>query len=133
MATSVNTRTLMDGPRNVVVRVDIVGDGTTTDETFTAIDFSALTANNRNGKTAFSTVRIDKVQSVLNGFSGELLFDADTDDFGVQLANGETDHDFCKFGGIADPKSTGFTGDVLLITHGVGSNDGYVVIEAVKK
>ena len=90
MAT-LTTQTLVDGERNAVIKGYITGDAVElTDALF--VDVSTLSG-------APSEVRIDRIQSYLDGFSGTLDWDATANVEIIELMPDDTDHEYAKYGG----------------------------------
>lgn len=135
MANTVDIQTIQDGARNAVFRVYIASDGSSGDEADTAIvDVSSLN-NDPDGKSV-DNVRVDRINAMLNGFDARLEFDADTDDEILVLKDGqEYDYDYRRSGGLVDPKSTGYTGDITITTSGLASTDdeGMIYLECTKR
>jgi hypothetical protein len=82
------------------------------------------------------SLSINKVEWSLENMNVKLLFDANTDDEGITLS-GIGKYDFSKIGGIKNPKSTGYTGDIMLATYGVLINAaedtvGSIILECKK-
>ena len=121
MANITAVQTLVDGPRNVVVLCTGILDTSNVSVT-TVIDVSALAG-------APSDLLIDKIWwSVASPLQLLLWWDADTDDvFATLVDYGYLD--YTCFGGLKNPRSTGWNGDVRLSTVGYGS--GTVAYSAV--
>lgn len=125
MANTVSTQFIYgaggDGTRRHVINLQ--GDLDTTQESAVVkIDVSTFTNDNHTIATAVSVV-IDKIEWNIQGLNRvSLFFDATTDDEIITMSwAGEID--YSDVGGFADPRSTGFTGDVVLTT-GEGVPDG---------
>lgn len=128
MANTVAIQIIEDGPRNVVIKVYLASDGATGELTDQVIfDASAL-----NGIP--DTLKVISIDSALTGFQARLNWDATTDDPLWHLPLYPANFDFQKFGGIPNPKSTGYTGDILLTTIGFSTlgDDGSFVIHCTK-
>lgn len=134
MTNTIAKQTLADGERNLVVKVHITGDASGDEAATQLIDVSSYNANTL-GQTP-AQVRIMRIHSiVLNDFDIQLLWDATTDDKIVEV-NGDTasnDLDYSRFGGLYNPESSGFTGDIMFTTTGLGSEDGSFIMEMIKK
>lgn len=114
MANTIETQVLNRGAKNVVLKVHIHGDGTG-EETDTLIaDVSAY---------GMTEVTIREVQSALDGFSVELLWDATANVHAVAIPQSNSHQDFSKFGGIINNAGAGKTGDILMNTLGILIND----------
>lgn len=128
MTVAATLQTLVDGPRNLVVKANFVGDGT--DATAVQlIDASAYTGYVSPG--AFLKVR--KVEYDLNGFDLTLLWDASTDVEFLNL-NGSDTKDFSDIGGLVNNAGSGITGDINFTTTGNASGeDGTIVLHMEKR
>lgn len=123
-ADTVTSRTIIDGPRNVVMSFTNVsgGDG---EAAVTKVDVSAL-----SGSPA--TVSIRRVRYSVSGMVLTILEDADTDVRVLDL-QGDGILDFSEFGGIPNSKAAGYTGDLKFTTTGHTANDSYSVILELTK
>lgn len=113
MANTIQTTTLLNGERNIVVLVNLASDGSEGDETNTVlIDRSAY-------GDGTETV-VEKIEGLVSGFSAALSFDATADLTFVRLPDGDwVRHDWCCIGGVSSNKAgAGATGDILLTTSG---------------
>jgi hypothetical protein len=119
MANTITKTTILDGARHLVVNVNVSGDGSG-DETGTIIvDRSTFAPT-----TGLETV-VEQVFGMLSGFKATILADATTDLVLCQLPDGQpVNYDWRDYGGISSNKAgTGFTGDILLTTSGLGSGE----------
>lgn len=130
MAVTVTTQTLLDGTRNTIIKVTILGDGATELTKQIIFDSSAYANDTQNNK-------LMRIQYNFDGFSGTLYWDASTD---VQMMtlNGDhpADQDFFYNGGLINNAGSGKTGDILLSTHGLGSipaATGEIILYVKKK
>lgn len=124
MADAVTSQTLIDGPKNVVMKFTNTSDGTG-ESAVLKVDVSALSG-------APSRVRIKKIHYSVAGMVARLLWDADTDVTIVDL-QGDGCFDGCDFGGLYNNAGAGATGDVKLTTVGHTSGDSYsIILEMVK-
>lgn len=124
MADAVTTQTIVDGPRNAVIKLTNLSDGTG-EAAVLKVDVSGL-----SGSPA--TVSIWKIHYSVNGMVVTLLEDAGTDVRILELA-GDGCFDFSGFGGIPNTKASGYTGDILLTTTGHTSGDTYSIVLELKK
>lgn len=130
MANTIVKTTLVDGAKNLVVLVNIAGDGSGEENGTLLIDRSAY------ANTAGLKLVMRKIEGDLSGFTARLLFDATTD---LEIAQLPDAHQFCydwkKIGGLASPKAgAGYNGDVLISTLGLGAGDrGTFTLEMWKK
>lgn len=134
MANTIDTQKIQDGDRNAVFRVYLLADATG-EETDTAIvDVSTLNADEHGN--AVDNVKIKRIHANLVGFSARLEWDADTDDEILVIPDGsEVDYDYCRAGGLVNPKSTNYTGDITITTTGfdAAGDEGYIYLECAKK
>ncbi len=116
MANTVDIQTIVDGKKNLVIKIYMASDGAAGDITDQVIvDFSALSNDPNN-------LRLLTLQSSLTGFVIDLQWDADVDANLFHVPAGHIEHDFRTFGGIPNPQATGNTGDVLLNTTGFAAS-----------
>lgn len=126
---ALTTNVMVDGNRNYVVQLQNTSDGTG-ESANKKIDISTLTFS--DGSVPLSLTLVE-AQWNIQGFTAvNLLWDADTDDSMLTL-NGNGYKNFDGVGGLHDPRSTGFTGDVFLTTVGASSGDTYDIILKMKK
>lgn len=124
MADAVASQTIIDGPRNAVMKFTNLSDGTG-ESAVLKVDVSALSG-------APSTVRIDRIHYSVNGMVVTMLWDATTDVRIMELA-GDGWFDFRAFGGLPNNAGAGVTGDILFTTVGASLNDSYsIVLEMTK-
>lgn len=134
MANAITVQTLMDGPRNTVLKVDGYLD--TSDYSATSIvDPASLSPIDPSNRTLATQLILRKVQfSVDEGLAVTLLWDATTAVRIVDMVkSGKLD--LTKFGGIPNTKATGWTGKILLSTEGWSSGKIYeftLIVEMVK-
>jgi len=127
MANIVDIQTLVDGPRNLVVKVYLESDGAAGElSNQVIVDASAL-------NPVPETLHLTGISYDLNGFNAKLMWDATTNDELLNIS-GNQDYCFRGFGGIKNPKSTGSTGDVLISTNGFSatSDKGFILMEFTK-
>lgn len=124
MVDTVTSQTLVDGPRNLVVKLTNVSDGTG-EAAVLKVDVSTFSG-------APSRVRLMKVHFAVVGMVATLLWDATTDVRILDLAGNDT-LDFTGFGGLWNNAGTGITGDIMLTTTGHSAGDSYsIILEMVK-
>lgn len=128
MPDSVDSRVLNSGPRNHIVRLTNLSDSTG-ESAVVKIDISTLTM--ADGR-APAKMAIDEIQYSIQGFTAvRLFFDATTDDE-IAILSGDGTKVFP--GGLTDPQSSGYTGDVILTTEGEAAGATYdITIIARKK
>ena len=131
MADAVTSQTLIDGPQTAVMKFTNVSDGSGEDAV-KKVDVSAL--SNSAGGLACTGVVIEKMWWQCIGMKVKVLFDADTDDFCIELGENQSGHhDYTSFGGLTNNAGTGVTGDVLFTTVGHTSADTYTIILYMRK
>jgi hypothetical protein len=124
MADAVTSQTIVDGPKNVVMKFTSVSDGTG-ESAVTKVDVSALVS-------APAKVKINKIHYSVAGMVARLLWDATTDVTIVDL-QGDGCLDCSEFGGLYNNAGTGVTGDIQLTTVGHTSGDSYSIILEMEK
>jgi len=98
MADAVNTTTIEDGPRQLVVQLTNLSDNSG-EAKVTKIDVSALASDNLGN--ACNEVRIQEIWAQVYGFDGvQLWYDADTDVVAFNAGVGWTYQDFTNVGGL---------------------------------
>lgn len=127
MADAVTSEVLVDGPRNAVMVFTNTSDGTG-EAAVTKVDVSALSGSP-------SRVRIDRIDYAMAGMGVSVLWDAATDDLAWHLpTSGEGSVSFKDVGGLQNPQSSGFTGDIKFTTVGHASADHYsITLHMTKK
>ena len=131
MADAVTSQTIIDGPKTVVMKFTNVSDGSG-ESAVTKVDVSALNASAYGD--ACTGVVIEKMWWQCIGMKVQILFDADTDVFCIELGENQSGHhDYSSFGGLTNNAGTGVTGDILFTTVGHSSADTYTVILYLRK
>lgn len=128
MANTITKTTILDGPKNLVILVNIVGDGSGEETNTVLVDRSAFVP------TDGLELNVRRISGYQTGFTSVLSFDASTDLVFAHLPADYFDYDWCRFGGVSSNKSgTGAIGDILLTTSSLGSGDrATFVLELVK-
>jgi hypothetical protein len=122
MAVTSTPQTIMNGPRNLVVKCKLTGDGTDV-TALTLIDASAF------GVAAGATLKVRKIWSQMDGFTAALLWDATTDVEFANIPDGEMTQDFSDIGGLINNSGSGITGDINITTLGNGAGeDGTIIL-----
>ena len=117
---AVTTTTEFGGTRRQVIRLQ--SDAGVAEAAVKKVDVSTLTLDDG---TAPSTVRIMNIEWDIIGFEGvQLLWDA-TANVPIKTLSTQGSESSEKFGGIVNPKTSGYTGDILLTTLGETSGDTY--------
>lgn len=116
MATITST-ILINGSRNLIVLVNITGDGDAADAVL--IDRSAF------APTDGTEIVVEKIEGLLVGATAALSFDATTDLVFVRLPDGDWfRHDWEAIGGVSSNKAgAGANGDILITTTGFATGD----------
>ncbi len=131
MADAVTSQTIIDGSKTAVLKFTNVSDGTG-ESAVTKVDVSAL-SNNSLGQTCTGAT-IQKIWWQCNGMKVQLLFDATSDVFCIELGENQSGyHDYTTFGGLPNNAGSGKTGDIQFTTVGHASGDTYTVIIQVAK
>ena len=129
MALTITKQTIIDGSRNLVVKIHLLGDSN--DVTATLLinvsDYSSPTPG------VGASVKVMRIVSSLEAFHCTLLWDADTDVSFVDIPDGNHDQDFSKEGGLVNNAGTGITGDIMLTTRGIGVEEGTFVLHMKKR
>jgi len=131
MVDAVATQTIQDGQKMVVQKFTNVSDGTGEDAVV-KVDVSALVANARGD--ACTGVTIEKIWWQCIGMKVQILFNATTNVFCIELGENQSGHhDYTTFGGLTNNAGTGKDGDVLFTTVGHTSADTYTIIMSMRK
>lgn len=125
MADTVNTTVLNDGPRNFIVLLQSVSDGTG-ETAVTKVNISAF--RGPSGATAATDFSVKNISWSIQGMNFvQLLFNADTNDEIITLSEGVGYDDFAG-SHIPDPNTAGSNGDILLTTNGAANNGSYSIV-----
>lgn len=131
MANTILKRTLVDGPRNLVVHLLLQSDGS--EETdYLLIDASTYTP-------AFEDEAVMKVDYAITNTATAntpvvtLEWEASTDVIFLTLGANSGCYDFTDVGGISNNASTGKNGDILMTTTGFAANDTLAMTIYLKK
>ena len=131
MADAVATQTIIDGSKTAVLKFTNVSDGSGESDVV-KVDVSAL-SNNSLGQTCTGAT-IEKIWWQCIGMKVQVLFDATTNVFCIELGENQSGHhDYTDFGGLPNNAGSGKTGDIVFTTVGHTSADTYTVIMQVKK
>ena len=126
MANIIGIQELVNGPRNYFIKVDIEGDGSGEEDEFPLVEVSLLGCNE---------VRLDRVWARFEGFSGHLEWDGTTKVPFLQIPDDDdVTMDWSRQGGLTNPKMANYTGDVNLVTSGLGAGEvGTMTLHFIKK
>ena len=131
MADAVTSQTIVDGAKTAVLKFTNVSDGSG-ESAVKKVDVSAL-ASTQDGQTCTGAT-IEKIWWQCNGMKVQLLFDASSNVFCIELGENQSGyHDYSTFGGLPNNAGSGVTGDILFTTVGYSSNDTYTVVLQVRK
>jgi hypothetical protein len=131
VADVVASQTIIDGQKTAVLKLTNVSDGTG-ESNVVKVDVSGLSAL-PNG-TACTGVVIEKIWWQCIGMKVQLLWDATTNLFCIELGENQSGHhDYTDFGGFPNNAGGGKTGDLLFTTVGHTNADTYTVILYMRK
>jgi hypothetical protein len=131
VADVVASQTIIDGQKTAVLKLTNVSDGGG-EAAVVKVDVSALTAL-PNG-TVCTGVVIEKIWWQCIGMKVQLLWDATTNLFCIELGENQSGHhDYTDFGGFPNNAGSGKTGDLLFTTVGHTRADTYTVILYMRK
>ena len=129
MALTITKQTIIDGPRNLVVKIHLLGDSN--DATATLLINVSDYSNPTPGVGA--SVKVMRIVSTLENFHCTLLWDANTDVSFADIPAGNHDQDFSKEGGLVNNAGAGITGDIMLTTRRIGVTEGTFVLHMKKR
>jgi hypothetical protein len=135
MADAVTTNVISESPTHYLVHLTNISDGTG-ESAVTKVDKSTLVASDGSEPASLD---IEEVQWSIGGFSSvRILWDHTTDDVGLALSGsgyknfmGVNENRAPK--GLADPRSSGDTGDIKLTTAGAISGATYDITLLLRK
>lgn len=129
MANTVTKTVILDGGRNLVVLVNISGDGSGEETNTLLVDRSAF------DPVDGTELVIERVAGLVSGFTAALSFDALTDLVFLRLPDGKDfDHCWSEFAGVSSNKALDqANGDILLTTSGLGNGDVGTFILQMRK
>tara|TARA_R110000824_G_scaffold119784_7_gene274119 strand:+ start:20 stop:424 length:405 start_codon:yes stop_codon:yes gene_type:complete len=131
MADAVTSQTLIDGQNKAVIKFTNVSDGSG-ESAVKKVDVSAL-SNSADG-VACSGVVIERIWWQCIGMKVQILWDASTDAFCIELGENQSgSHDYSIFGGLTNNAGSGKTGDLMFTTVGHTSADTYTIILYMRK
>ena len=128
MANTITTNKVVDWPRNVVLDIHISGDNSGDESDYNLVDVSTF-----SGFGDWSEVKIMEIQSNLDGFAVQLNWDATADVEAVRLLNGASFYDWSDHGGLINNSGSGKTGDIKMVTSGLGAEDGSIILKMKKR
>ena len=137
MADTVNTNVLFDGSRKRIIQLTNESDGTG-ESAVVKVDVSAITigplgGNQRGSNIAPVKLAVEEIEWQVSGFNYVVLeFDATANDE-IAVLKGSGYKNYRPSGGIVDPQSTGFTGDIVLTTDGAIDGASYDITLVLRK
>ena len=135
MADAVTSQTLIDGDRYAVMKFTNISDGSG-EAAVTKVDGSALQplASNTASQKTCTGVVIERIWWQCIGMKVQILFDASSDVFCIELGENQSgNHDYSSFGGLTNNAGSGKTGDINFTTVGHTSADTYTIILYMRK
>lgn len=127
MANTITSQTLVNGDRQLVVKVFILGDGSGEETDTVIIDASAYAP-------ASTDLKIMQLLDSTQSASACLYWDATVNVpiMGIGI-NREYKKDFRDFGGLVNNAGAGRTGDILITTSSLGAGDSITLIFYLEK
>lgn len=117
MANSVNIQTILDGPRNCIVKVEGILD-TSDQSSMVVVDPALVRGIDNTGSVKASKFRLLKLHyNVEDKLEVRLAWDA-ASPVRVEQLTGRGKMDFCDFGGLPNNAGAGVNGKLLLSTEG---------------
>ena len=131
MADTVTSQTLIDGPKQAVMKFTNVSDGSG-ESAVVKVDVSAL-SDSVDGDTCTGVV-IERIWWQCIGMKVQILCNASSNVFCIELGENQSgSHDYSSFGGLTNNAGSGKDGDLLFTTVGASSADTYTVILDMRK
>lgn len=129
MADAVTSQTLVDGPKNLIMKFTNVSDGTG-ESAVLKVDVSTFPS----ALGVPTGVSIDRIQASTSGMAVRILWDATSDvDCFLVPTDELVDLDFNFFSGLQNNSGAGKTGDINFTTIGHTSGDVYTVVLYMSK
>ena len=123
MADAVTVQTLLDGPRNVIIKLTNLSDGTG--------EAAVLKADPATFFPVPARFSLNRVEYALDGMMATLLWEGSANKNIVHLS-GTGFLDWTSTGGLPN-NALAPTGKILLTTTSAGNNDSYVITLFLKK
>ena len=129
MADTVTSQLIVNGPRNLVIALTNLSDGTGQSSVKVVDAQSATYAVNQQGQLIVPGVhlKLTGIDYQIGGMIVKLQWDATTP-VDLYTLTGYDRADFKKFGGIPNPNTAGATGSILLTTVGQVANSTYSIV-----
>jgi len=122
---AVATQTIMDGPRNAVLK--FTNDNGDAEAAVVKVDVSTLSGSPDD-------VRIDMIEFATEGMGVDILWDATANVLAWHVPTDQDGRsDFRDIGGLTNNAGAGKTGDILFTTTGHSAGDKYTIILHLKK
>lgn len=130
MADTVTSQTIINGPRNLIMKFTNESDGTG-ESAVKKVDAQSATFANQ-GVVPGVHLKIARVTFTVSGGELRMQWDASSaTDIDILAYTGTQDYTF--FGGLTNPNAAGATGSILFTTVGFVSGSSYtVVLEMLK-
>jgi hypothetical protein len=131
MVDTVTTQTLVDNQTTAVMLFTNISDGTG-ESLVTKVNVANLAANSLG--QACTGVSVQKIHTSCHGMEFRLFWGATSNVFFFGSSqNNQYTFDFSSFGGMCNNAGAGKTGNILLSTADVSSQDTYTLILEMKK
>lgn len=124
MADAVASQTLLDGPRNVIMKFTNISDGTG-ESAVQKVDVSALDGSP-------SGVRITRIEALTAGMGVDILWDATTDLLALHIP-ADYDDEMTFDQPLPNNAGSGVTGDINFTTLGHDVGDRYTIVLHMRK
>lgn len=130
MADTVTSQTIVNGPRNLIMKFTNESDGTG-ESAVKKVDAASATFANQ-GVVPGVHLKIARVTFTVSGGELRMQWDASSaTDIDILAYTGTQDYTF--FGGLTNPNAAGATGSILFTTVGFTAGSSYtVVLEMLK-
>lgn len=130
MADTVTSQTIVNGPRNLIMKFTNESDGTG-ESAVKKVDAQSATFANQ-GVVPGIHLKIARVTFTVSGGELRMQWDASSaTDIDILAYTGTQDYTF--FGGLTNPNAAGATGSILFTTVGFSAGSSYtVVLEMLK-
>lgn len=127
MANSVLTQVVLDGPRNVVVKVTGILD-TSDQAAITVADPATMAGIDFSGTLKALKLRLKEIEySIEDGLTVNLYWDA-TAPVLLATLNGHAENCYDDFGGLPNNAGAGVNGKVLLSTEGWAGVKSFTIV-----
>lgn len=124
MADVVTSQTIINGPRNLVMKFTNESDGTG-ESAVTKVDATSSTFA-VNGTVPGVHLKVTRIHYDVKGGAVRLLWDATTDT-DMEILGGYGEFNYKRFAGLTNPNAAGATGSILFTTVGFVSGSSYAI------